>query len=277
MLRCIAPALTVSLVSVSQRVEIDVIFDNTFDVLEENSTIYIATDERNRTFFDLLRKRYKIYFMDDFKDLLEGVNTNYFGMVDQLVASRGKTFIGTYYSTFTGYINRVRGYHSQKDKAEGYELGVIHSYFDIPLANKYEMREYQPLKAALWAREFPIGWRDLDKGIGELITVEKSVDKKKPAAEEPKEAEQHKVKKVQEKAVEKSPDKGKNTLSSKELKGAKLHKVAGLSCKPYGGPSDEDAAEMVYWQDIPVDASFVSPFKSKEQQYLTFEPGTFVM
>jgi GDP-fucose protein O-fucosyltransferase len=167
MLRCIAPALTVSLVSVSQRVEIDVIFDNTFDVLEENSTIYIATDERNRTFFDLLRKRYKIYFMDDFKDLLEGVNTNYFGMVDQLVASRGKTFIGTYYSTFTGYINRVRGYHSEKDKAEGYELGVIHSYFDIPLANKYEMREYQPLKAALWAREFPIGWRDLDKGISE--------------------------------------------------------------------------------------------------------------
>jgi hypothetical protein len=53
--------------------------------------------------------------------------------------------------------------------------------------------------------------------------------------------------------------------------------VAGLSCKAYGGPSDEDAAEMVYWQDIPVDASFVSPFKSKEQQYLTFEPGTFVI
>jgi hypothetical protein len=33
---------------------------------------------------------------------------------------------------------------------------------------------------------------------------------------------------------------------------------------------------MVYWQDIPVDESFVSPFKRKEEQYLTFEPGTFV-
>ena len=55
------------------------------------------------------------------------------------------------------------------------------------------------------------------------------------------------------------------------------HKVAGLSCKAYGGPSDEDAAEMVYWQDIPVDASFVSPFKSQKQQYLTFEPGTFAI
>jgi GDP-fucose protein O-fucosyltransferase len=167
-LRYISPDLTFLFVTVLQFVEIDVIFNNTFDVLEENSTIYIATDERNRTFFNLLQEHYKIYFMDDFKDLLEGVNTNYYGMVDQLIVSRGRTFIGTYYSTFTGYINRIRGYHSQKDKAEGYELGVINSYFDIPLAKKYDMREYRTFKPPWWwfAREYPIGWRDLDKGIG---------------------------------------------------------------------------------------------------------------
>jgi hypothetical protein len=53
------------------------------------------------------------------------------------------------------------------------------------------------------------------------------------------------------------------------------HKVAGLSCAKYGGPSDEIAAEMVYWRDIPSDAKFVSPFKRarSETQYLTFEPG----
>ena len=163
-----APLLTISFVSVSQFVEIDVIFNNTFDVLEENSTIYIATDERNRTFFGLLRKRYKIYFMDDFKDLLEDVNTNFFGMVDQLIAARGRIFIGTFFSTFSGYINRVRGYHSQKDKAEGYDLGAINSYYHIPTRYKYDMREYRPLTPPLWSREFPIGWRDLDKGIGEL-------------------------------------------------------------------------------------------------------------
>jgi hypothetical protein len=53
-----------------------------------------------------------------------------------------------------------------------------------------------------------------------------------------------------------------------------VHKVAGLSCTNYGGPSDEDAAEMVFWNDIPEDAVFISPFKRKESQYLTFEPGT---
>jgi hypothetical protein len=154
------------------RVECDVIFDNTFDVLEANSTIYIATDERNKTFFDRLRKRYKIYFMDDFSDELENVNTNYYGMIDQLVASRGRTFIGTFYSTFTGYINRVRGYHSQKDKAEGWELGIINSYYDIPKHTKYFLREYRPISPAMWAREFPVGWRDLDKGIGEPLSAQ---------------------------------------------------------------------------------------------------------
>ena len=153
------------------RVGCDVIYDNTFDVLEANSTIYIATDERNKTFFDPLRKRYKIYFMDDFKELLEDVNTNYFGMIDQLIASRGRTFIGTFYSTFTGYINRVRGYHSQKDEAKDWELGIINSYYDIPKWAKMVLREYRPISPAMWAREFPVAWRDIDKGVGEPLTA----------------------------------------------------------------------------------------------------------
>ena len=85
------------------------------------------------------------------------------------------------------------------------------------------------------------------------------------------------VEKEEEKAGEKSPEKVKDKHSPEAPKEIGQHRVAGLSCKAYGGPSDGTAAEMVYWQDIPVDASFVSPFKSKEEQYLTFEPGTFVI
>lgn len=59
-----------------------------------------------------------------------------------------------------------------------------------------------------------------------------------------------------------------------------VHKVAGLSCDRFGGPPEELAAEMVYWDDIPSDATYVSPLKSTgpEPQYLTFEPdeGEFV-
>jgi hypothetical protein len=52
------------------------------------------------------------------------------------------------------------------------------------------------------------------------------------------------------------------------------HQLAGLNCDAYGGPSQEAAAEMVYWEDIPSDAAHISPFKRKSgpKQYLTFEP-----
>lgn len=51
--------------------------------------------------------------------------------------------------------------------------------------------------------------------------------------------------------------------------------LSTLSCKAHGGPADEHAQEMVYWQDIPTDSHYVSPFKGKQGQhkrYLTFEP-----
>jgi hypothetical protein len=31
-------------------------------------------------------------------------------MIEQIVAANGEAFIGTWWSTFTGYINRMRGY-----------------------------------------------------------------------------------------------------------------------------------------------------------------------
>jgi hypothetical protein len=42
--------------------------------------------------------------------------------------------------------------------------------------------------------------------------------------------------------------------------------VPHLSCAKHGGPDDEFAQEMVYWQDIPSDARYVSPFHSKHGQ-----------
>jgi hypothetical protein len=53
-----------------------------------------------------------------------------------------------------------------------------------------------------------------------------------------------------------------------------LPPLAGLDCSAWGGPSSFEALqEMVYWQDIPGDEGYVSPFKSKSTtQYMTFEP-----
>jgi hypothetical protein len=52
-------------------------------------------------------------------------------------------------------------------------------------------------------------------------------------------------------------------------------KIATLSCESHGGPPDEFAQEMIYWQDVPEDQHYVSPFKQKkgeQRRYMTFEP-----
>jgi hypothetical protein len=63
-------------------------------------------------------------------------------MIDQLVASRGNIFFGCWFSTFTGYINRIRGYHSVKDQLPGYQLGVLPTtYYYATIDKKFEMHQ----------------------------------------------------------------------------------------------------------------------------------------
>jgi GDP-fucose protein O-fucosyltransferase len=75
---------------------------NTKQFFKEGRTVYIATDEMNVTFFDPLAQHYNVLFLSDFKKELVGVNTNFYGMIDQLVASKGNVFTGVFFSTFTG-------------------------------------------------------------------------------------------------------------------------------------------------------------------------------
>ena len=74
--------------------------------MKPNSTIFIATDEKNKTYFEPFAKNYDICFLDDFPDALKGVNTNFYGVIDQLVAAKGDVFVGTFWSTLSAYVNR---------------------------------------------------------------------------------------------------------------------------------------------------------------------------
>jgi GDP-fucose protein O-fucosyltransferase len=145
--------------------------NNTRLVVQDGRTVFVATDERNKTFFDPLRGHYNILFLDDFKDQIQGINPNYYGMLDQLVASRADVFVGAFYSTFTGYINRMRGYHAQKDKTAGYKDGLIESHYYVPksLAQfRHVMRTYGSVQQAFWQQEFPVCWRDIDHDVEEV-------------------------------------------------------------------------------------------------------------
>lgn len=138
-------------------------------VIQEKSTIYIATDEKDFRYFDPLAQHYNLFFMKDFMHLLGDVNPNYFGMIDQVVASSGQIFIGTYLSTFSGYINRLRGYRIRKSNPKEITTGNLKSYYyyGIPeyAATKTLMQSYHSVEQAFWRNEFPVGWRDLDHGV----------------------------------------------------------------------------------------------------------------
>lgn len=92
-------------------------------------TVYIATDEKDKSFFEILHQHHTILFLHDFDHLIEGIDPNYYGMIEQLVCAKGDKFVGTYYSTFTGYINRVRGYHAQKARTIEARKGFLNSEY----------------------------------------------------------------------------------------------------------------------------------------------------
>lgn len=132
------------------------------DRIAPGSTLYISTDERNPTFFDPLREVYDLKFIGDFGELLSGINPQFFGLAEQLVASRARVFYGTYYSTFSAYIVRLRGYYSVKENQPGMSGTLQNTYF-LPAQWKNEMTTYQAIHVPFYAREFPIAWRDIDR------------------------------------------------------------------------------------------------------------------
>ena len=88
------------------RLEAKVLYEKSKDQLKEGSMLYIATDEKDKDFFNELKKHYQVSFMDDYMDLIKDVNPNYYGMLDQLIAYKGEVFFGTWFSTLSAYVNR---------------------------------------------------------------------------------------------------------------------------------------------------------------------------
>lgn len=147
------------------QVTADEIYEVSKGQLRENATIYIATNECDRSFFDPLRRHYDIVFLSDFEGAMFGLNKNFRGIVEQLVASRGRVFFGCFFSTFTNYINRLRGYHSSRLMASGFENGIINSWYYAPASNRNEMRKYYPVHLEYFEREFPTSWRFINTGV----------------------------------------------------------------------------------------------------------------
>jgi hypothetical protein len=81
--------------------------------------VYVATDARDRKMFHGFSQppaKFQVRFFHDFfseahvEDLFqEPFNYNLVGMIEQIVCANAHTFVGSPFSTFTGYITRLRG------------------------------------------------------------------------------------------------------------------------------------------------------------------------
>ncbi|KAG5179633.1 hypothetical protein JKP88DRAFT_326219 [Tribonema minus] len=83
------------------------------EYLQPREMVYIATDERNKTLFEPFWERHTVRFLDDYwksAGLDELSNGNFVGMVESVVAAYGRTFTGSWWSTFSAHIQRLHGY-----------------------------------------------------------------------------------------------------------------------------------------------------------------------
>mmetsp|Transcript_24180 Transcript_24180/g.59183 ORF Transcript_24180/g.59183 Transcript_24180/m.59183 type:complete len:1126 (-) Transcript_24180:1246-4623(-) len=132
-------------------------YENTKELWKPNEIMYIATDERNKTWFDDMAEHLELRYLDDYFDFAQlGVmDPNYFGMIDTIIASRGRAFAGTFFSTFSGYINRLRGYHG---------MSMMDSYHSW-LPRKTKMHEWEDVDHFVFSYEWPTGWVGIDGDV----------------------------------------------------------------------------------------------------------------
>eukprot|EP01038_Epipyxis_sp_PR26KG_P012435 gene12435-16679_t len=138
------------------KIPADQMMNNVGHLIPKGQLLFIATDEHNKTFFDSFRPRFPhIKFLDDFTALadLKGVNPNLLGMIDQVVCTRGDVFVGTWFSTFSGYITRMRGYLGYADRSN--------YYGDKNHRDRFQHDELP--KFPFYMREWNISWYDIDR------------------------------------------------------------------------------------------------------------------
>ena len=129
-------------------------WNNTAKLWQPKEILYIATDERNKAFFDPIRKHRDLRFLSDYfeKAGLDKLDKHLLGMVEIAVASRGRLFVGTWHSTFSSYIVRLRGY---------YGASKMSSYYSYR-PRTFIMHKWAQPSGNFAAREFQTAWLGID-------------------------------------------------------------------------------------------------------------------
>lgn len=102
--------------------------------------LYIATDETDKNFFDLVKTEFKVYFFDDvIEHIPQNINELEKTILEQIICSESETFYGTYYSTYSSRINIMRGLNG-KQSNDSIGLNHIGDNIDQSLVNPWKYK-----------------------------------------------------------------------------------------------------------------------------------------
>ena len=79
--------------------------------IDKDLPLYIATDEQDLSMFNFLKEKYNILFLSDLTDATKHTAL----ALDTLICSNAEIFLGSRMSTFSDYINIIRGYKGKRD------------------------------------------------------------------------------------------------------------------------------------------------------------------
>jgi len=124
------------------------------------SLLVIATDEANREFFAPLTVRYKVVFMRDLVLQAAPADMTRFQLscIEQNLCALAESFVGTRFSTFSAYVNRLRGYHGCGDTRVRFTDGTHRRIKDTEGCPRFSWEPARRHGEPLWGREFREGW-----------------------------------------------------------------------------------------------------------------------
>eukprot|EP00757_Euglenozoa_sp_SAG-D1_P004004 gene4004-2253_t len=100
----------------------DMLVDNIIDQLLPGESVYFATDESDKVFWNQVKSRlnhFNIFTLRDLKPQIANDTPAYkLPIIENILCSKARLFFGTRLSTFTSLIHRLRGFDPEVENKE---------------------------------------------------------------------------------------------------------------------------------------------------------------
>jgi len=127
------------------------IYNNIKNVIPQGAKLYISTDESDKSFFSIFKENYDVKYYNDISHVIySNTHKDLIGLIEQLICTQAKTFIGNKLSTFSSYIYRLRGYMDKEDKR--------FLTYNVECQPDKEEEEWW---IDVWAREYKQAWESI--------------------------------------------------------------------------------------------------------------------